>query len=71
MTILKIRGVKITPEFVTLTVFALFLTQPVNGQGGGKGFGEPLLDYFGLKFLILDQLRNAFAQLFLNNEHIT
>ena len=28
------------------------------------------LNFFGLKVLPLDQLRNAFAQLFLDNEHI-
>ena len=34
------------------------------------GFVEPPLGFFGLKFSPLDQLPNAFAQLFLDNEDI-
>ena len=38
---------------------------------GGGGFVEPHpLGYFSLKFLPLDQLPKAFAQLFLDNEDI-
>ena len=37
--------------------------------GGGGGSLNPL-GVFSLKFLTLDQLPNAFAQLFLDNEYI-
>ena len=37
---------------------------------GGGGSLNPLLGFFSLKFLPLDQLPNAFAQLFLDNEDI-
>ena len=37
---------------------------------GGGGFVEYSLGFFILKFLPLDQLPNAFAQLFLDNEDI-
>ena len=37
---------------------------------GGGEFFETSLGFFGLKFLPLDQLPNAFAQLFLANEDI-
>ena len=38
--------------------------------GGGGGFVEPPLGFFSLKFLPLDQLPNAFTQLFRDNEDI-
>ena len=45
-----------------------------TGGGGGGGGGEKVrwapLGVFGLKFLPLDQLPNAFAQLCLDNEDI-
>ena len=38
--------------------------------GGGRFVEPPSFVFFGLKFLPLDQLPNAFAQLFLDNEYI-
>ena len=52
-----------------LTCFVFHAYQPLNWQGGG-GSLNLLRGVFGLKFLPLDQLPNAFAQLFLSNEHI-
>ena len=39
-------------------------------RGGGAIRRPPPLIFFGLKILPHDQLRNVFAQLFLDNEHI-
>ena len=33
-------------------------------RGGGGGQSDPPLDFFGLKFLLLDRLPKALAQLF-------
>ena len=38
--------------------------------GGGGGQIDPPLDFFGFKFLLLDRLSKALAQLFLVCEHI-
>ena len=45
------------------------LTLKLAGGGGGDSLNLPL-GFFSLKFLLLDQLPNAFAQLFLHNEDI-
>ena len=42
----------------------------VGGGGGGEGSLKPPLGFFSLQFLRLDQLQNAFSQLFLDNEDI-
>ena len=42
-------------------------------RGGGRGegwFGTQPPRFFGQNFLLLDQLQNAFVQLFLNGERI-
>ena len=39
-------------------------------EGGSLNFPPPALGFFSLKFLHLDQLPNAFVQLFLDNEYI-
>ena len=63
---------KICPRFLMglnavlmLTLFNLKLA----GEEGGGGRCTPL-GVFGLRFLSLDQLPNAFSQLFLDNEDI-
>ena len=45
-------------------------TEALRGGGGGGGQIDPLLDVFGFKFLLLDRLSKALAQLFLVCEHI-
>ena len=55
------------------TAFQLTLEALRGGGGGGGGGGSnwpPALDFFGLKFLLLDRLSKALAQLFLVCEHI-
>ena len=47
-------------QLICLTLEAL--------RGGGQS--EPPLDFFGFKFLLLDRLPKALAQLFLVCEHI-
>ena len=48
--------------FILLTLEAL--------KGGGGGQVDSPLDFFGFKFLLLDRLSKALAQLFLVCEHI-
>ena len=51
---------------LALTIFRFYF-QPLNWQRGGGGVLNPHC-FFSLKFLPIDQLPNAFAQLFLDNE---
>ena len=47
------------------------VSEKFNGTQGGAVLLNPLpLGFFGLTFLPLDQLPNAFAQLFLDKEHL-
>ena len=43
---------------------------PRSLKGGGANGRPPPLDFFGLKSERLDQLPNALAQLFLDNEYM-
>ena len=47
----------------------IMIFNPLNWQRGGS-LSPPPLGFFSLKFLPLDQMPNAFAQLFLDNEDI-
>ena len=55
------------PPFTSIEMFHSILT--LKPAGGGDLLNQPPR-FFGLKSLPLDQLPNAFAQLFLDNKKI-